>query len=205
MRRMHWRTVVGLVVALPVAAILLGIFACLPVPVGDPEKSKVDDKLVGGWIKRSDDAPDSLYVVRAFDARTYLVQTFEFDDKDGKIEPKGTGDYKAWLTELGGVRFMTLQPLPIEEPMGYMEKDAKRVWVVMKLETKGADLNIQMVKPDADLLKDVKTREEAEKVLTANAKNADIYGEPVLMRKVTDKDKELVKKVQEAFKEEVGK
>ena len=200
MRRMHWRSWVGLVVALPVIAVVLGIVACLPVPVGDPEKSKVDQKLVGGWLAKTDDAERELYVVRAFDARAYLVQGFNYKETNGVVEAKAAGLLKGWLTDLGGAQFITLQPLPAEEPLGFADKDAKQTWEVMKLEWKGAELTVRPVNGDCDLLKDVKTQAEAEKVITANVANDKIYDKAGVFRKVTEKDRELMGKVLDVYR-----
>jgi hypothetical protein len=70
------RSRAGLVVSLLSMPLLLGVMACfvLPVPVGDPERSRVDASLSGVWmgIAEEDDEP-AILVLEPYDKRTWLV------------------------------------------------------------------------------------------------------------------------------------
>lgn len=52
------------------AAVALVATSCLPAPVGDPEKSEVDERLNGVWY---DAKEEQFWVFRAWDKRTWLV------------------------------------------------------------------------------------------------------------------------------------
>src|SRR4051794_17165564 len=100
------RTCVGTVVL----AALLGLSACLPVPLGDPEKAKIDPRLVGVWQWRDDDATVHLAVFRPFDDRTYAVDTMTGTmAADGVMKPASRNVFKGWLTTVKGETFLTLQ------------------------------------------------------------------------------------------------
>ena len=113
---------VSLLAVLPLVILSLSLTACVDHPIGDPEASKVDERYSGVWL-RQDDKEHTLLVIRPYDARTYLVNmlayTLEMDTTDPvkteeKIKPEGHQLYKAWLTPIGDVPFLTLEGLNLE-------------------------------------------------------------------------------------------
>src|SRR4051812_12613081 len=104
------RTWVGVILVMPMLALVLGMFACLPAPVGDPEKSKVDDKFLGVWQPEAQDANSkSVVVLKKWDAKTYLLLDYSVKTTDGKTE-RDQAAMKGWLTTIGGATFMVLEP-----------------------------------------------------------------------------------------------
>jgi hypothetical protein len=110
---------------LMIIPIIVGLLACMPVPIGDPERSRIDPDLNGPWVM--DDGSDSnLYLFQPYDKRTWLVvgaqieegSEAEIDDLDIKtagdvfaaLRTYSIGDdgitsattiaFKAWLTKL---------------------------------------------------------------------------------------------------------
>lgn len=132
------RSLAGLVIALVGLPVFLALTGCLhlPVPIGNPEKSRIDPTLTGLWFRADESA---IIFLEPFDQRVWLM-TFvpvEFADDvcplaedrdldteefDGFIEALGefgadcfsAGDgiavYKAWVTRIGGQRFMVWEP-----------------------------------------------------------------------------------------------
>jgi len=83
------RSLTGAALAVLTLPAVLGILACLPVPIGDPEKSRVDADLNGLWLKW-DDGPGAM-AFEPWDRRTWLVNSYEFEVKDC-MSADATGD-----------------------------------------------------------------------------------------------------------------
>jgi len=65
----------GLVISILILPILLGVMGCftLPVPIGNPEKSRIDPALTGAWIAEVDYGDAWVLVFEPFDKRTWLL------------------------------------------------------------------------------------------------------------------------------------
>ena len=79
-RARSWTGLVVTVVAVPA---LIGILACmsLPVPIGDPEESHVDPALSGVWLQSD---AEIIWLFQPYDRRTWLVTGVEI----GKASPE---------------------------------------------------------------------------------------------------------------------
>ena len=71
----HSRSRAGLLVSILILPVLLGIMACfvLPVPIGNPEKSRIVPQLTGAWISELDRGNSWLLIFEPYDKRTWLV------------------------------------------------------------------------------------------------------------------------------------
>jgi hypothetical protein len=69
------RSVSGLAVGLVILPVLLGVMACfvLPVPIGNPERSRIDPAMTGVWITKEADDGAWVLVLEPYDKRTWLV------------------------------------------------------------------------------------------------------------------------------------
>ena len=193
------RSLSGAALALVLIPIFAGLLACMPVPIGDPERSRIDPELSGVWAVLSTgeyDGEPGFYVFEPYDKRTWLVSGAgleEGDDSDlskydltaydGFVELAAADDniyideiavYKAWLKRLGGEVFMTWEP-KIALDGGIAEPD---VWLVYRIVKDSPDtILMQMVDSGSDLFDDVKeTRRAYEKVISKNADNPELYG-----------------------------
>jgi hypothetical protein len=136
MKPIH-RSLAGLAIASISLPVLLSLLACLPTPIGDPEKSRIDPSLSGMWVM--DD--EGIVLIEPYDKRTWLVTLVatslddtceqtggdadEMSDEDntifytalvGQIEAgcvagKEVQLFKAWQVKLGGQWFMTWEPM----------------------------------------------------------------------------------------------
>src|SRR2546421_1626782 len=106
---------------------LLGLAACLPVPLGDPAKSKADSRFFGVWEWR--DGRVHRAIMRPWDERTLIVDILSGDlAEDGTTKPRERDLYKAWLTDIKGQTFMTLQPI---ETVGMVNGDARQTYFIV--------------------------------------------------------------------------
>jgi hypothetical protein len=180
-----------------------GLLACMPVPIGDPERSRIDPELSGIWAVLGEEGAfdeSGFYVFEPYDKRTWLVSggplvegensdnlpEIDMTTYDGWIELAAIHPvdkdyvrmekivvYKAWLKKLGGELFMTWEPKLILED-GIPEPE---VWFTYRIVKKGSDrLEMQLVNGESDLFDDVKeTRRAFEKVISRNATDPELY------------------------------
>ena len=195
------RSLLGLLLAACLLPVLLGIMACFPVPVGDPEQSKVDPKMAGAWFS-STDGSSVLMVLEPFDQRTYLMtyHGVEFNDlKEGEDRAVTAGDLgketvvagetmimKAWLTTIGGKTFMTWEPKAVLDEERGMKPET---WFVFRVDFSGADeLRLTMVDPDFDGFKHLKDEKDVKgeqivEVIAKNVGNKKLYDDDFIVSK----------------------
>jgi hypothetical protein len=197
------RTLCGAALALVLIPIFAGLLACMPVPIGDPERSRIDPELTGVWavLTPGSTVDEAIfYILEPYDKRTWLVTggalasqedsdlpNYDLTSYDGFIELASNElddespiyleeivVYKTWLKKLGGEVFMTWEPR-IALDGGIAKPD---VWLVYKITKDGPDrLKMQMIDGESDLFDDVdKTRRAYEKVIRKNADNPELYG-----------------------------
>lgn len=230
------RSTIGALMMLAILPILAGLLACMPVPIGDPERSRIDPDINGVWVM--EDGDFAFYAFEPYDKRTWLVTGARIEtgsDFDGELpDPESTeeylqmlethevGDdgitspdtvaYKAWIAKIGGVRFMTW------EPVGGFDDDgsfADRYWFVFKLVKVNADrfeLHLidpdhdgfdHLVKPDDydgdDYVRDM--RRKWERALRKIAKDEELYDDSLVMTRVPG---EYLDEVSELFQEAIS-
>ena len=163
------RSLSGLFLALILVPVLAGLLACLPVPIGDPERSRIDTSLNGLWLWG-----DGVMLFEPYDKRTWLLSAYKIRDakcttklgadpvdvgyenfiaklradETGCIEGELDGLYKAWLTDIGRGEFMTWEPRGGFDGEYGFEPD---VWYGWRLQREGRDLfRLILVAPDFD-------------------------------------------------------
>ena len=200
-----FRTVSGAALMLVLIPIFAGLLACMPVPIGDPERSKIDPDITGVWAVTAEvddeDHDPAFYLFEPYDKRTWLItgvpvlegdlvdlSKYDFSSYESyraMIRDYGVRSdqlytdevvlYKAWITKLGGIRFLTWESKGALND-GTFETE---YWLVHRIEKRSKDiLELIMVNGEADAFDGLdKTRKAYERALRKNAKNPDIYGE----------------------------
>jgi hypothetical protein len=188
------RTLLAVAIFVPLAAILLVTFACLPVPVGDPDKSRVDPALAGIYRVESK-TPDSkqMAVVRPWDDKTYLVLFLQTQKNQGKEEQQISA-YKAWLTPIAEKTFMTLQPM--EDAKALLQAPEKPYWVVMRLDKTDKDLEVRVVNSDSEFLKGLTKKEEFEAAIKAHVSDTGLYHDAIEFKKLGKDDQAFIDDMQ---------
>lgn len=184
------RSLSGAALMLVIIPIIAGLLACMPVPVGDPERSRIDPQLSGVWATTEDGKESGHFLFRPYDKRTWLVVGIE----GGK--PGTAQVYKAWMTKLGGRQFLTW------EQAGGINDDGSflsEFWYVFRVEKEGANqVNLHMLDYefggfeglpdpddyDGDYVKDL--RRSFERVIKKNVDDEDLYGDVLTMRRLAD-------------------
>lgn len=79
----RYRSFSGALIAVIAVPVFLGLTACLPsfpVPVGDPERSRIDPYITGIWMLEDE---NSFYIFEPYDKRTWLLSGLEiYEDED---------------------------------------------------------------------------------------------------------------------------
>ncbi len=196
----QYRSMLGVALFVPLAAMLLATFACLPVPVGDPEQSKMDAALAGIYRGTPTDPADktnTLALLRPWDAKTYLLEYVTVETKDGK-EVRQMQHFKAWLTTIAEKTFLTAAPMDdLKFALG--DDDKKPFWVVLRLDKVAAGLEVRMVNPDSEYLKGLTKREEFEAAIKAHVSDQPLYGDALTFKKLGKEDQPLIDEVLSKF------
>ena len=91
----HNRSRAGLVVSILILPFLLGVMACfvLPVPIGNPEKSRIDPALTGAWIT-TEGGEDGAWVLvfEPYDKRTWLLTWMALEPTSEETAEDGTAE-----------------------------------------------------------------------------------------------------------------
>ena len=174
--------------------LVIGFVGCISIPLGDPEKAKVDDKLVGAWLsKPSDDGKQTLFTVVQYDSRTCLVTQFGFEKDGDNMKGSGRFDWKMWMVDIKGTTFASLE---MKNPQISLEPTTDR-FAAAKIVRSGDTITLQLVKDD--FVKGAKTPSELEKLIGENVNNAAMYDDALTLVRVGADQKEAVGKMLESF------
>lgn len=194
------RSFAGLLLALILLPLLLSVMACLPVPVGNPEKSHVDPMLSGAWRLTGSDDSQMLMVLDPYDKRTWLMTLISLgnveggesvgEDNPGQVEGSqvpfnaanahgfkliALGIYKCWLTQIKGETFMTWESKTLSETLPEMVPEQ---WWVFRVRKNGTDTHyLDSFDYSIDGLDKVTTRKEAEKIIRRHVDDPGFFKE----------------------------
>ena len=188
------RSFSGAALMLVIIPIIVGLLACMPVPVGDPERSRIDPELSGIWALIDGDDVDGYYLFRPWDKRTWLVLGVEAEGDN--LKPVAV--YKAWLAKLGGETFISW------EMAGGMNDDGSflpEYWFVFRVDKSDANLvRLHMLDYDYDGFEDLAEpegyqgnyvrdmRRKFERIIRKNVDDEDMYGDSLVLRKLTGEE-----------------
>lgn len=207
------RTWIGILLFLPLAVLILGTLACLPMPVGDPEKAIVDKDLIGAWepAKEEGNTSTALVLIRALDAHTYYVQYMVRDEKkEGDVvkEELTLLNYRGWLATLGGETFICLEALDNSDYLFHdaAEKGADKPYFwVAQIKKEKDKITTRAINSDSAFVKDLKTRAELEVAIEKNIKSDDLYDKLQTYRRLGKEDLESIAAWRKKFHLGLGK
>ena len=213
------RSLAGFALGASLLPALLVLLACLPVPIGDPEASRVDPALTGVWIA-ADAESTGLFIFRPYDRRTWLLTTLEVEHAQPTADAASSSTtqqtpaaslqrmlddtsetgviqlFKVWVSTFGGRRFLCLEPLTVFDK-GRLLQPA--MWLVFRVDMPGASaLHVTSIAYESPW-KDVKTRREAETVLRRHANRQGFYSETMIFARVPPADYGTVEEIAERF------
>ena len=184
------RSFSGAVLMLAIIPIIAGLLACMPVPIGDPERSRIDPELSGVWALTDEGKDGGYYMFRPYDKRTWLVVGLE----EAGEPTKPAAVYKAWLAKLGGEKFMTWEMAGGVDTKG---KFTPEFWFVFRVDNDNADLvKLHMLDSEYEGFKDFPDpdgyegnygkdmRRQYERVIKKNVDDEDLYGDTLVLRRL---------------------
>ena len=68
------RSFSGAALMLVIIPIFAGLLACMPVPVGDPERSRIDPDLNGVWAMDGEEDLEGIYLFQPWEAPQSLLE-----------------------------------------------------------------------------------------------------------------------------------
>lgn len=180
---------------------MVGLLGCLPFGLGDPEQSKVDQKLVGLWLSTDPKEDQLLWTVSQYDAKTYLVTQYSFKRTDNTITAGERASSKAWTTDIAGKSFITLQLKTADE----FFKQSKDVFMVAQLVFDGdSKITAMGISPDFVGKQPVDNAEKFAKFVTENVNDANMYLDAMKFEKLSKDRYPEAKKILKAFGEDYG-
>jgi hypothetical protein len=178
---------------------LLGLVACLPVPLGDPRTSKADSRFVGVWEWR--DGQLRRAIIRQWDERTYVVNVIATDVTDDAtvLKPRQRDVYKGWLTDIKGNTFLTLQPI---ETAGTINGDPRqRYFITVKVKIDANGLTATALNADFKPVKEAATAEALERAIVQNLEDPKLFGQSITATRWTLDQMKGLERLEDAFRE----
>ena len=87
------RSISGAVLMLAIIPAIIGILACMPVPIGNPERSRIDPEISGVWVWLDSD-DDAFYAFEPYDKRTWLLTGIPIEEgKDADFSDYDLDEY----------------------------------------------------------------------------------------------------------------
>jgi len=208
------RSLAGLALAIILIPVLAGLLACLPVPIGDPEQSRIDSRLNGIWL---DEDLEAVWVFQPYDKRTWLITRFVIEAPNSanpdatqdidtyeslvhEMQTSGIGKegftsgkvefYKVWRTKLAKQQFLTW------ERKGYLDDTGIRdpeTWIVFRIDEVLDDrMSMSMIDGDFSGFKELEeSRRAYERAIRRNVNNSDMYGSAMAWIRVREEHLEL--------------
>ena len=197
------RSVGGGLMMLTIIPVIIGLMACMEVPIGNPERSRIDPELSGLWtLQDSEGDMSGIVLLEPYDKRTWLgimVEPYldasrasadaEIDTYEGLVaaskDPSSglsavsadqVGLYKIWLTKLGGALFMVWQPKGVYDE-GEFGAEYALNWRITKHSESSFDLDMIDLNHPAFEGVDESDRKALERVIRKHASDSELYDE----------------------------
>lgn len=203
------RSISGATLMLIIIPVIVGLLACMPevVPLGNPERARIDPELSGVWVMGTEDEVVFVLYFDPYDKRTWLVfcigpeegdeldlgeDTIDTYDDMVEIltdEVRGVGSkgitasevstYKSWTTKLRGETFLIWVPKGQLRDDGTFGVDFAWNWHLKKITP--THFEIRFINFDDPIFEDVDltNRRALEKVIRKNVNNEALYDDEV--------------------------
>jgi hypothetical protein len=186
-------------VAAVMIGVMVGLVACLPVPLGDPAKAVADQRYVGAWHWKEEGGRNNVASIRAWDEHTFVIDVFMFDGDLSSPAPKGRAVYKGWLADLKGKTFLNMQQIEFLSPLPGEKRG--RHFLVAKVEVAGDQLTATALDGGYDGFKTVTTTSELEKVITQNMDDVKMWSKPIVASKLGEGQMDSLEKLAKKYEE----
>ena len=161
------------------AVVMLGLVSCFSVPLGDPEKSKVQEQYIGAW-RWDGSGQRHLAIIRPWDERTYHVQFITINDQEGgRVEQ---AILKGWLTTVEDETFFTLQDVQALAPLPGEEAETR--YLVLRLQLASDRLIATSLNPSFPPFEGIVSPEEFARLIAEHQDDRAMWAEqPITARR----------------------
>ena len=194
---------------LAIIPVIVGLLACMPevVPLGNPERARIDPELTGVWIMEAEDEVVFVLYFEPYDKRTWLlfsigpeegdeldlaedtIDTYDdlveiLTDEARGVGPKGVAVgffsvFKAWTTKLRGEKFLVWEFKGELKDDGTFKVAFAWNWHLKKITP--THFEIRGINFEDPIFEDVDltNRRAVEKVIRKNVDNEALFGDEV--------------------------
>jgi len=194
---------------LAIIPVIVGLLACMPevVPLGNPERARIDPELTGVWIMEAEDEVVFVLYFEPYDKRTWLlfsigpeegdeldlaedtIDTYDdlveiLTDEARGVGPKGVAVgffsvFKAWTTKLRGEKFLVWEFKGELKDDGTFKVAFAWNWHLKKITP--THFEIRGINFEDPIFEDVDltNRRAVEKVIRKNVDNEALYDDEV--------------------------
>lgn len=216
------RSICGATLMLAIIPMLAGLLACIPehVPLGNPDKARINPDMSGIWYAgNSDELIGAVVVLQPWDKRTWLVTNVivelqqedtagsaDIGTYDGLVEwistrlgkdhdaALGALTFKGWTWKLGGELFFIWEVRGVLNDASKGGDDILKPWFAWDyriVNLSGDTLEMGQINAESPLLEGVaKTRRDWERVVRKHANNAALYAERTAVFRRVDPEHE---------------
>jgi hypothetical protein len=189
----------GCGIAAVAIGVMVGMVACLPVPLGDPAKAVADARYVGAWHWKEEGGRTNLATIRPWDDRTFVVDIMMFEGELASATPKGRLVCKGWLAEVKGKTFLNLQQ--IEFLAALPGEKRERYFMIAKLELSGDQLTATGLDGGYEPFKGIATTTDLEKLVGEKMDDAKMWAKPIVAKKLGRDQMEALEKLAKKYEE----
>ena len=184
--------------AVSAIAVMVGLVACLPVPLGDAAKAVADAKYVGAWHWKEGER-NHVASIRPWDDRTFAVDIMMFEGDMASPTPKGRLVCKGWLAEVKGKTFLNLQQVEFLNTLPGEKRE--KYFMIAKLELSGDQLTATGLDGGYEAFKGVATTTELEKVVGEKMDDAKMWAKPIVAKKLGEDQMAALEKLAKKYEE----
>jgi len=174
---------------------LLTLCSCLPVPLGNPDKSTAEAKYLGAWTY-AEAGQTTVVVIRPWDARTYLVDALIYTGDSSAPVPKIRTTFKGWLTTVKGYPFLTLQPI---DTLSATPTNTPRKYLIAMLTLEGDQLTGTPLDYQYPKFADIGTATQLEKTVADNFDDVKMWVKPIVATKLNEGANPNIEKLAKLF------
>ena len=178
------------VVALAAALLLISMLSsCLPIPLGDPEKSQTDAKLSGYWHLKQDSG-GVLITIAPADSHVYVIDYLEYKKAGDDLTAAHRYVLRGWLTELKGQRFLTTEMIA-----QLLDKPENKDYVIFKVAIENDQVTATPLADKYDAFKDLKDPAALAQAIEQHLDDPKMYDDPSVFTRLDpgkEQDKTLI-------------
>ena len=185
------------VAACGVIGMICFLAGCLPTYVGNPDTAVVKPEYVGVWF-REEGGDTQVWAVHKMNERNYLIQSYNIKTVDGKLTLDSTLAWRAWLADVGGAEFVSMEAFSTEQLLE-TEHDTNR-YTVGRVKLDAGALKLRSIDPKLLQGQNVTTPQQFEALLKNNLDGEGVYLDEMTFTKVDEKNRAKLAPVLELVK-----